>query len=57
MAIERHYVRHLTTLGAEVFHYAAPDIVYDFLSSNLVNKILFKTGIKTKYPEVFFAKV
>lgn len=52
MAIERHYVRHLTTLGAEVVHYAAPDIVYDFLSANLINKILFKIGLKTMYPEV-----
>jgi spore maturation protein CgeB len=52
MAIERHYVRHLTSLGAEIFHYAAPDIVYDFLSANLWNRILFKTGIYTKYAEV-----
>ncbi len=52
MAIERHYVRHLTSLGAEAVDYAAPDIVYDFLTANIINKILFKIGIKTKYPEV-----
>jgi len=52
MAIERHYVRHLTSLGVEIFHFAAPDIVYDFLSANILNKILFKTGIYTKYGTV-----
>lgn len=52
MAIERHYVRHLESLGVEVHQYPAHDIVYDFISANILNKVLYKTGIYTKYGQV-----
>ena len=48
-AIERYYIRHLEELGAEVQVYAAPDIIFDYHSKNIVNKVLFKTKIRTGY--------
>jgi hypothetical protein len=52
VAIERHYKKYLTGFGVEVYHYPAPDIVFQFHSANIFNKILFKTGIYKKYDYV-----
>ena len=52
VAIERYYKKYLTNFGAEIYHYPAPDIVFRFHSANIVNKILFKTGIYKKYGPV-----
>jgi spore maturation protein CgeB len=52
MAIERHYVRYLKGLGAEVYQFAAPDIAYDFFASSLFNKILFRSGLYRKYSSI-----
>lgn len=51
-ATERHFVGYLQQLGAEVYLYSAPDIVFDNHSRNLMYKILFKTKIWTGYKEV-----
>lgn len=52
MAIERHYAKYLKELGADLIHFPAPDKVFDFQAGNIVNKILFKTGIVTLYSKV-----
>ncbi len=51
-ATERYFVDHLREFSAEVFQYNAPDIVFDNHSKNILNKILFKTKIRTGYKEV-----
>lgn len=51
-AIERYYVKYLQACGAEVVIYPAADIVFDYHSKNLLNKVLFKTKLKTGYKEV-----
>ena len=51
-AIERHFVKYLTQYGAAVFLYPAGDMVFNYHSKNIFNKILFKTRIKTSYKEV-----
>jgi spore maturation protein CgeB len=49
VAIERYYKKYLTDFGVEICHYPAPDIVFDFHSKNIFNKILFKTDIYKNY--------
>jgi spore maturation protein CgeB len=49
VAIERYYKKYLTDFGVEIYHFAAPDIVYRFHSANIFNKLLFKTGVYRKY--------
>jgi spore maturation protein CgeB len=49
VAIERYYKKYLTNFGVEIYHYPAPDIVFNFHSKNIFNKILFKTDIYKKY--------
>jgi spore maturation protein CgeB len=49
VAIERYYKKYLTGFGVEVRHYPAPDIVFNFHSKNIINKILFKLDIYKKY--------
>ena len=51
-AIERYYLKYLKDFGAEIFHYPSADIVFDYHSKNLFNKILFKSKIRTGYQEV-----
>jgi hypothetical protein len=51
-AIERFYMKYLQQYGATVFHYDAYDIVFAYHSKNILNKILFKTKIKTGYAGV-----
>jgi len=51
-AIERFYVKYLTALGVDINHYPAPDIVFNYHSRNIFNKILFKTKINTGYKPV-----
>ncbi len=48
-AIERYYMKYLQELGAEVYHYPSADIIFNYHSKNLINKVLFKTKIKTNY--------
>jgi spore maturation protein CgeB len=49
VAIERYYKKYLIGFGVEVCHYPAPDIVFNFHSKNIINKILFKLDIYKKY--------
>jgi spore maturation protein CgeB len=51
-SIERYFVKYLRQLGAEVVLYGSGDIVFDFHTKNLVNKVLFHSKLKTMYPEV-----
>jgi spore maturation protein CgeB len=51
-AIERHFVKYLIQNGADVSLYPAGDIVFDYHSRNIFNKLLFKTKLKTSYREV-----
>src|SRR5579863_7076280 len=51
-AIERLYIKYLTELGADIYLYPAADIVFDNHSANILNKILFKTKIRTGYRAV-----
>jgi spore maturation protein CgeB len=48
-AIERYYVKYLRQFGATVHHYPSADIVYKQLSKNILNRILFKTKLRTWY--------
>ncbi len=50
--IEQYYIKHLRELGSEIVHYPAPDLVYRYRSSNLVNKILSKAGLRKGYRKV-----
>jgi spore maturation protein CgeB len=51
-AIEKYYIKYLQAYGAEVILYPAAGIVYNYHTKNIVNKILFKSKIKTRYPAV-----
>ncbi len=51
-AIERYYVKYLVESGVDVFHYASADIVFNYHSRNIINKVLFKTKINTGYRTV-----
>jgi spore maturation protein CgeB len=51
-ATERYFIDHLRELGAEMYQYTAPDIVFDNHAKNLISKVLFKTKIRTGYSEV-----
>jgi spore maturation protein CgeB len=51
-AIEKYYKKYLRNFGCEIYHYDAPDIVYRNHSKNILNKILFKTGIYKGYGRV-----
>jgi len=51
-AIERYYVKYLKELGAEVFHFPSADIVFDFHSKNIINKVLFHSKIYSAYGPV-----
>ncbi len=51
-AIERYFVRYLAEMGVEINQYAAPDIVFNYHSKNIVNKILFHSKINTGYKPV-----
>ena len=51
-AIERYYVRYLKQFGARINHFPAPDIIFNYHSRNIFNKVLFKTKIKTGYAHV-----
>ena len=52
-AIERYYIKYLREINdVEIYHFTAPDIVYDFYAKNIINKILFKLKLITKYKEV-----
>ena len=52
MSLEPVYARHLRALHADVFHFPAPDIVFDYHSKHLLNKALFKSGIYRGYKPV-----
>jgi len=51
-AIERYYVKYFKELGAEVFHFPSADIVFDFHSKNIINKVLFHSKIYSAYGPV-----
>jgi len=50
--IEQHYKKYLRQFGCEIMHFPAPDIVFQQYSKNVVNKILFKSGLFTGYRKV-----
>jgi spore maturation protein CgeB len=50
--IEQYYKKHLAELGCEVIHYPAPDIVQQRHSKNLLNKVLFRSGLARGYKPV-----
>lgn len=52
MSIERIYAKYLRELGAEVNHFTAPDMVFDWHSKKIINKVLFRTGINRGYASV-----
>src|SRR2546423_266143 len=51
-AIERYFIKYLRAAGIEVILYPSGDIVHDFHTKNLFNKILFHSKLVTKYPRV-----
>jgi spore maturation protein CgeB len=51
-SIERYFMKYLKELGANVYFYGSGDIVYNFHSSSILNKILFHSKIVTKYAKV-----
>ena len=48
-SIERHFVKYMTLLGAEFIHFPASDIIESYRNKNIINKILFRTKIRTGY--------
>jgi len=51
-AIERHYTDNLNQLGVETALFAAQNIFFDYYEKNLINKILFKSGLSSIYREI-----
>lgn len=51
-AIERYYRKHLAALGADVRIFPSADRVVRFHRKNLLNRVLFKTGLWTSYRAV-----
>ncbi|MDB5280369.1 MAG: hypothetical protein JWR61_5324 [Ferruginibacter sp.] len=44
-AIENFYVKYLRENGVEVFHFTAQTSFYDYYQKNLLNKLVFKSGL------------
>src|SRR5258708_17374779 len=51
-AIENFYVRHLRSLGVNTFHFSAQSIFYDFYHKNIINKLVFRTGLSEIYSTI-----
>lgn len=51
MAVEWHFIRPLEALGVEVHQFPAHDMIHEFHSRGLINKVLLKTGW-FMYPKV-----
>ena len=51
-AIENFYAIYLRELGIEVFHFSAQSIFYDFYQKDIINKLLFKSGLSTIYKKI-----
>ena len=48
-SIENFYAKHLRILGVDVCHFSAQGIFFDYYYKNLLNKIIFKTGLSSIY--------
>jgi spore maturation protein CgeB len=44
-AIENFYIKHLRALGAEVVLFPAQNYFYDFYQKNILNKLVFRSGL------------
>lgn len=51
-AIERYFVKYLRSFGADVRVFPAHDIVYNYHTASLINKILFRSKLRTLYPSI-----
>lgn len=51
-AIERYFAKYLAEVGADIFLFPSADIVFNYHSKNIINKVLFKTGINKNYKPV-----
>jgi len=51
-SLERIFLKHLCNLGVEAQLFASQNLFYDFYEKNLINKILFRTGISSIYKTI-----
>lgn len=51
MAVEWHFIRPLEAMGVEVHQFPAHDMIHEFHSRGIINKILLRTGL-AMYPKV-----
>jgi len=46
-AIENFYAKYLRKVGIEVFHFPAQSLFYDYYQKNLLNKIVYRSGLSS----------
>src|SRR5215210_4698797 len=51
-AIENYFAKYLSELGNEIEYFPSADIIFKYHSKNILNKILFKSKLKTNYKAV-----
>lgn len=51
-AIENFYVKYLRKLGIEVFHFPAQSLFYDYYQKNILNKIIYRSGLSSVLKEI-----
>ena len=51
-AIENFYVKYLRKLGIEVFHIPAQSLFYDYYQKNVLNKVVYRTGLSSVLKEI-----
>jgi spore maturation protein CgeB len=51
-AIENHYVKYLREKGAEILHFSAQSIFYDYYQRNTLNKLLFRSNLSGIYSTI-----
>jgi len=51
-AIENFYVKHLRAHGAELLHFPAQSLFYDYYGASIINKVLFRAGLSRILKEI-----
>jgi len=51
-AIENFYAKYLKANGIEVFHFSAQSFFYDYYQKNILNKLIFKSGLSGIYTDI-----
>lgn len=51
-AIENFYVKYLRKLGIKVFHFPAQSLFYDYYQKNVLNKMIYRSGLSSVLKEI-----